>query len=132
MATEWDVQKNIGLSPETISTYSGKKVWWRCQNNHSWQDTVCHRSGGRGCPFCSGRRASDTNNLAIMFPKIAEEWDYDKNGNLKPDNVTAHSGKKVWWKCKHGHTWETSVSNRSRGTNCPKCFELKRNGINNE
>lgn len=132
LATEWDVQKNIGLSPETISTYSGKKVWWRCQNNHSWQDTVCHRSGGRGCPFCSGRRASDTNNLAIMFPKIAEEWDYDKNGNLKPDNVTAHSGKKVWWKCKHGHTWETSVSNRSRGTNCPKCFELKRNGINNE
>ena len=63
------------------------------------------------------------------FPELVKEWDYDKNGNLKPDNVTAHSGKKVWWKCKHGHTWETSVSNRSRGTNCPKCFELKRNGI---
>lgn len=130
LIAEWDYEKNIDLSPETIPKYSGKKAWWKCKNGHTWQDSVSHRSSGRGCPYCSGRRASDTNNLSIMFPKVAEEWCYEKNGALKPEDVTSHSGKKVWWKCKNGHIWETSVSNRSRGTNCPKCFDLKRKGIN--
>ena len=123
---EWDYKKNKEVSPEFISEYSGKNVWWKCQNGHSWKDTVSHRICGRGCPYCSGRRASSTNNLAIQFPNIASEWDYEKNGDLKPKNVTSCSGKKVWWKCQNGHVWQTSISNRKRGTNCPKCFELKR------
>ncbi len=55
---EWDYEKNQGISPFLISRGSGKKFWWRCQKNHSWQDSVLHRKHGRGCPYCSGRRIS--------------------------------------------------------------------------
>ena len=52
---------------------------------------------------------------------MAKEWNYEKNGNLKPEDFTASSGKKVWWKCSKGHEWETTISNRHRGTGCPVC-----------
>ena len=29
-------------------------------------------------------------------PTLAKEWNYDKNGGLKPDEVTPNSHKKVW------------------------------------
>ena len=32
------------------------------------------------------------NSLAKLFPNIAAEWNYSKNGNLIPENVLAHSG----------------------------------------
>ncbi len=32
------------------------------------------------------------------------------------------SGKKVWWKCKHGHEWRASIGSRvNHSTGCPKC-----------
>src|SRR5699024_955007 len=31
------------------------------------------------------------------------------------------STKNVWWKCNEGHTWKSSVANRTRGNNCPIC-----------
>ena len=36
-------------------------------------------------------------------PTLLEEWDYEKNENIKPDEVTAFSHKRVWWKCAEGH-----------------------------
>ena len=35
---EWDYEKNneLGLTPETISYGSAKKVWWICPKGHSY------------------------------------------------------------------------------------------------
>ena len=62
-----------------------------------------------------------------LFPNITEEWDYEKNGNIKPSDITAHNGKKVWWKCKNGHSWEANVSTRTgkNQTGCPYCSNKK-------
>ena len=61
-------------------------------------------------------------SLLKSHPKIAEEWDYDANAPLTPDQVTSGSGKRVWWICKRGvdHKWITAISNRQR-TGCPFC-----------
>ena len=40
------------------------------------------------------------SSLLFTDPKTAKEWNYEKNGRLKPENFTANSNKKVWWKCK--------------------------------
>ncbi len=32
-----------------------------------------------GCPFCSNRRVSQTNNLLLNNPKLASEWHPTKN-----------------------------------------------------
>lgn len=54
---------------------------------------------------------------------LLKEWDYEKNGDLKLDQVSFSSNKRVWWKCKRGHEWDAQISNRTRtnGTNCPIC-----------
>lgn len=61
-------------------------------------------------------------SLATKYPKIAKEWNYEKNGNFKPEHIAPKSSKKVWWKCsKCGHEWLTDPNHRSRGQGCPKC-----------
>ena len=52
---------------------------------------------------------------------MTKEWDYKKNGNLKPTDITAGSHKKVHWKCQYGHEWIMSAKERNMGQNCPYC-----------
>lgn len=52
---------------------------------------------------------------------LLKEWNYDRNGMLTPSDFKEHSARKIWWKCKKGHEWKTSISNRSRGDGCPEC-----------
>jgi len=125
IADEWHPTKNGDLKPENFTRSSNKKVWWKCpkEEDHDWEATVSNRSKGSGCPFCSGRRASKDNNLAVLSPDLSKEWHPTKNGDLKPEDVTVGSHKKVWWKCPKGedHDWEAPVSNRSKGSGCPFC-----------
>ncbi len=67
------------------------------------------------------RKASETNNLKILHPNVAEEWHPTKNGDLKPEQMLPGSGKKVWWLCKFGHEWSAPVYRRSYGGQCPYC-----------
>ena len=36
-------------------------------------------------------------------PALAAEWDYEKNGDLRPEDFTGGSNRKVWWRCEKGH-----------------------------
>ena len=122
LASEWHPKKNGKLKPENIAQKSGKIVWWQCDKGHEWQDTVLHRSQGRGCPVCSGHRVlSGFNDLATLRPEIAKQWDYNKNNELTPEQVSIGSGKKVWWLCQDEHSWQARISERVKGQNCPYC-----------
>lgn len=55
-------------------------------------------------------------------PTLAHEWNYDKNIELTPADVTVSSHKKVWWKCSKGHEWQATIANRSKGSGCPVCI----------
>ena len=63
------------------------------------------------------------NNLLVKFPDIAKQWHSTKNKNLKPEDFTYGSHKKVWWQCDKSpdHEWEAIINNRTRGTGCPFC-----------
>ncbi len=39
------------------------------------------------------------NSLLYSKPEIASEWNYERNGNLRPEHFLANSSKKVWWTC---------------------------------
>lgn len=105
---------------DSLTHMSGKKLVWVCSVGHSWQATIGSRSKGHGCPFCSGRRATDTNRLSINNPDVASEWDFDKN-ELTPRDVTVSSGNRAWWVCAKGHSWQAAINDRSRGRGCPFC-----------
>ncbi len=122
LAREWNHIKNIRLEPTVVAPNSNKKVWWKCQNGHEWQATIAHRNNGKGCPYCTGKKVlKEYNDLQTTNPALAKEWNYEKNGDLKPENVTANSGRKVWWKCQHGHEWQVKIAERNKGHGCPYC-----------
>jgi hypothetical protein len=125
---EWDFNKNIDISPDAILPGSNKHVWWMCKNNHSWKASIYSRAvKSTGCPYCSNNLCwSGYNDLQTLYPQLALEWDYSKNGNLTPNNVVAGSTKKVWWECSRGHEWEAQIRSRVRGNGCPECANEKR------
>ena len=111
LVKEWHPIKNGDLMPEDISSGSGKEVWWLCPEGHTYSMVVNQRTKrGYGCPYCSGHRAiRGINDLATANPELSEEWNYEKNNNLTPYDVTAGSHKKVWWLCGKGHPYELKM-----------------------
>ena len=49
-----------------------------------------------------------------MNPVMMEEWNHEKNGDLRPDEISITSSKRVWWKCKHGFEWKQSIVYRNQ------------------
>ena len=125
ISKEWDMSKNNGHMPNEFLPQSNKKIWWICNQGHSYQSVISDRTNnGAGCPFCANKKVLiGFNDIAFTNPEVAKEWDYEKNGKLLPQNVTAGSDKTVWWKCSQGHSWRAKIFSRCRqGTGCPICF----------
>ena len=123
LLAEWDSERNLPLTPETVSRGSKRRVFWRCENGHSWQAAVHTRSGsGTGCPYCSGRLpVPGETDLATRYPDLAAEWHPTKNGDLTPSDVLPGSHRLVWWQCPHGHEWRAQIKSRVSGAGCPVC-----------
>ena len=125
---EWNYEKNIDTYPSKLTIGSGKKIWWKCKKcKNEWQASINNRVGkGSGCPYCSNLKVKQGfNDLATTRPDLAKEWDYEKNGELKPEMITTFYSKKVWWKCqKCNNSWHISPNARSK-SNCPYCANLK-------
>ena len=127
LLSQWDYKKNGNMKPDEVTAYSKKKVWWIGQCGHEWEASIQSRSGGVGCPICSGKNVLvGYNDLATTHQTLIEEWDYEKN-TILPTDISAGSNRIVWWKCNLGHTWKTSVCNRTakEATNCPYCSNHK-------
>lgn len=126
LVKEWDFSKNKGLTPDTVTYGSEKKVWWLCPKcGHSWLTTVNNRTNdGRGCIVCTGRVATPHSNLLVACPSLCAEWDHSKN-KVPPTEFTRCSNKKVWWVCSVcGYNYCSSIWGRVvRGRGCSKCAE---------
>ena len=115
LAEQWHPAKNGNLKPTQIFANSNQKVWWllpydvpidypieQLRGKHfdfEWQASVHGRNlRNFGCPFLSGKAAwPGFNDLQTVSPELTKEWNYVKNGCLKPIHVTASSNQKVWW-----------------------------------
>ena len=71
-------------------------------------------------------------NISITHPEIAKQWHPIKNGDLRVENFTYGSGKKVWWLCEKTnckenckHDYELVIKNKVRGDGCPYCTNKK-------
>ena len=125
---EWDWEKNNDIDPSKLMLGSGKKVWWKCNKGHSWEEKPNNRtsSNNNGCPYCSNHRVLvGYNDLSTTHPNLAFEWHPTQNGDLIPEQVTLGSNKKVWWICSKQHEYEATVSNRTAGRGCPFCSGKK-------
>ena len=123
LLAQWDIERNLPLTPDDVTFGSHKRVWWTCPNGHSWQAMVYTRSEGTGCPYCTGRKVTPKQGgLVKQFPLLTAEWDVEKNAPLTPQDVTTGSHKLIWWRCPKGHSWRAAVYSRTTlGTGCPVC-----------
>jgi hypothetical protein len=118
---QWDFSLNGALDPHEIMPGSHLKVWWICKHQHRWQASISNRVRGRNCPICRFAEPG-VNDLATVFPELLAEWDYERNLDIRPKEVSMASGLRVFWKCALGHKWKTAVANRTiNGTGCPSC-----------
>lgn len=120
-ANEWDFEKNT-LKPTEVYYKSTDYAYFKCHKGHSWKAQIWTRIKSK-CPFCANRLPCDDNNLEALFPRIALEWDYEKNEGLLPREVVAYSGIPRFWKCNTcGHEWQCSPNERtSKGHGCVIC-----------
>ena len=119
---EWDFEHNI-IKPTEIMAGSGViKVYWKCEKGHIYQATPNHRTGKRGCPYCSNKKVLiGYNDLATTHPDIAAEWDYCNNAK-KPTEIVAGCNKKAHWICPQGHHYVSTINSRtSNGSGCKYC-----------
>ena len=122
LAAQWLPTKNGDLKPTEVTASSVNKIWWLGSCGHVWEARIKSRAEGRGCLYCAGRKVLvGFNDLATKCPDLAAEWHPTKNGDLKPEDVTYGSGKKVWWLGSCGHEWEAAINNRVKGYGCPYC-----------
>ena len=127
LLVQWHPTRNGGVRPEEVVAGTNKSYWWKCPEgpDHEWQASGEWRSvRGTGCPFCAGKRVSVTNCVASV-PELLAQWHPTRNGDLRPEEVVAGTGKRYWWKCPEGpdHEWKTSGDARSRA-GCPFCRGL--------
>lgn len=125
IAKHWCTERNRDLRPQQVTARTKRKIWWRCPKgpDHVWQTTVYYRTQrSSSCPFCTGRRVSVTNSLKTLFPKVAREWDTERNGDLTPGDVLAAANQRYWWRCALGHVWQAAVRDRTaKRRGCPQC-----------
>lgn len=137
---EWnyELNNNFGVFPNDITLGSHKKVYWKCKKcGYEWQAEVkCRtRKDGKatGCPICGRKKLSEyhatpihgVNDFESNYPELAKEWNYEKNGELLPENITCGNKKIVWWKCPIcGNEWENAISLRTKGFGkCKVCHK---------
>lgn len=123
IASQWHPTKNGHKKPNEVVAGSHAKAWWLCEKGHEWEAQIKSRvKQGVGCPYCSNKRClKGYNDLASRYPDLLAEWDWEKNVDLKPDEIVCGSGKKAWWKCSEGHSWQAPIYRRAEGRGCPIC-----------
>ncbi len=115
---------NSGL-PSEYSAGSHKSVLWICEEAHEFSSPIRQQAKGFSCPYCSGVKvAPGSSDFFSKNPKMREEWDEVANGLEAPIDLST-SKQKYWWKCRAGHSYESSTGHRSRGQGCPYCANKK-------
>lgn len=105
LVAEWDFALNGDLGPDGVRFNATKQIWWRGGCGHEWRMSPRQRAvEGLGCPYCSGHRVlAGFNDLASQHPEFLAEWDWERNGDLRPDGIVSGSARRVWWRCGRGH-----------------------------
>ena len=119
---EWDSERNLPHTPQTVTYGSHTAVWWRCANGHTWKAMIYTRTGGSDCPYCAGKKVQiGCNDLVTQCPELTRQWDYAKNLPVLPTEVSTGSHRIAWWRCEKGHSWRAMIRSRVSGCGCPVC-----------
>lgn len=122
LRNQWDNEKNAPLTAWDVAAYDNRDYYWICENGHSFPASPANRMKGTRCPYCTGKLpVVGVNDFATICPAAAVEWHPTENGDKHPEDYLPNSHDEVYWLCKEGHTWKTSIESRTRGSQCKEC-----------
>lgn len=130
IAAQWHPKKNGALTPAMVTVGSSLPAWWVCSidTQHIWKTAIVERKL-RNCPYCAGKQVLKSDSLFARFPRLCREWHSSKNGELRPNEVTITSARRVWWQCEidKSHIWRSAIKKRTgyggkqEPHSCPFC-----------
>jgi Probable Zinc-ribbon domain/Protein of unknown function (DUF559) len=138
-ATEWHPTLNDELTPDQVGYASNRRAWWLCSTcAHEWSAVINSRGQGAGCPECKRRTTGQKkavpklgHSLAERFPELAAEWHTERNYPSTPEQISAKSRRRVWWRCQPAsHEWEAPVYSRANGSGCKQCATILAASVN--
>lgn len=75
LLTEWHPTRNPSLSPNSVSSKSNVRVWWKCKRGHEWNTKLSNRTcQGSDCPYCHGRYSDTVSEIWKTCPVCGYEW----------------------------------------------------------
>lgn len=138
-AAQWHPVLNRDLRPDQVGYASNRRAWWLCATcAHEWSAIINSRGQGAGCPECKRRTTGQKNampraggSLADRFPELAAEWHTERNYSLTPEQISAKSARRVWWRCRtYSHEWEAPIFSRANGSGCKQCATILAASVN--
>tara|TARA_R100000951_G_scaffold25121_1_gene21243 strand:- start:7764 stop:9365 length:1602 start_codon:yes stop_codon:yes gene_type:complete len=127
---------NPGIDIEIVTKSAAQKIKWRCKIcGEPWEASPNNRFAGeivRPCPKCARksadqerRKTAAKKNGSIYYHSelIRNEWDWEKNIDLDPREISINSNYKFWWVCsKCKNSYDASAAHRCvGGTGCNEC-----------
>jgi DNA-directed RNA polymerase subunit RPC12/RpoP len=122
--------------PTEVTRGSHYRALWKCAAcGYEWRAMVNNRTiHAQGCPACSGRVASSTNNFLVWCEKNGELGkkllDEYVDPDRKPTEAMRASHYKAIWKCAAcGHEWRAVMHSRTKSdkpSGCPACNRARR------
>ena len=126
----WDYELNGGCNPKDISYSANKKYYFKCSRGlHDSEEKIINSLTNEKMNLRCNSCNSFGQYLIDNYGENALEkyWDYKKNGNLNPFEISRCSTKKVWIKCqedeKHNSYFIRSADFTACGSRCPICKE---------
>ena len=125
----WDNEKNENLTPDMFTKGSEKVIWLKCTEcgkSYSAKVKDIFRKNTTKCIECSYYRLKKgTNDFKTIYPRLANEYDYEKNKIRFEDLNLGERKNKFFWKCsKCGYEWKASIDSRINSKDCPKCASI--------
>ncbi|CAN2175263.1 Probable Zinc-ribbon domain containing protein [Candidatus Nanopelagicaceae bacterium] len=107
----------FGWDPEQFVASGSRKLKWKCQEGHSWNQRISERKSGTGCPTCA-KSGFDPNSDGYLYFIEHQTWDMYQIGisNIPDQRLSKH--KKIGWEIRElrgpmeGHLtqqWETAI-----------------------
>jgi len=121
-----EVEHPVPILPRNVFKNCNTKHWFKCPECSHTFDTALNNiySGNRWCPYCceaslkfceKSTKKECTHCFVKSFSSHPRSvyWDYEKNKDIQPCNITKSSGKKCWFICEKGHSFDASLGHIS-------------------
>lgn len=84
LASEWDPILNEKLKPEMFTRGSNQKIYWKCDQDHSWIAKITDRSVSKsGCPNCAAGKTVSKDEQEIADFLRAEGLNVEQSNRIK-------------------------------------------------